>query len=96
MPLGRLFFPRYRNVGVRHHPSTVVNLRDVVSRRKQRSAVVMAGPDAGPPAGGLAGTGAETPSAHVRRFRRGAASTPQSCSLAVVSHACERAANEGY
>ncbi|MCU0999746.1 hypothetical protein JAK44_02050 [Stenotrophomonas maltophilia] len=31
-------------------PTTVVNLRDVVSRRKQRSAVAMAGPDAEPPA----------------------------------------------
>ncbi|WP_171956048.1 DUF3653 domain-containing protein [Stenotrophomonas maltophilia] len=34
-------------------PATVVNLRDVVSRRKQRSAVAMAGPDAEPPAGDL-------------------------------------------
>ncbi|MBH1552549.1 hypothetical protein I5U02_21640 [Stenotrophomonas maltophilia] len=33
----------------RDRPATVVNLRDVVSRRKQRSAVVMAGPDAEPP-----------------------------------------------
>lgn len=39
-----------RNVGIRHHPATVVNLRDVVSRRKQRSAVAIAGPDAKPPA----------------------------------------------
>lgn len=31
-------------------PATVVNLRDAVSRRKQRSAVAMAGPDAEPPA----------------------------------------------
>lgn len=31
-------------------PATVVNLRDVVSQRKQRSAVAMAGPDAEPPA----------------------------------------------
>ncbi|WP_049447988.1 DUF3653 domain-containing protein [Stenotrophomonas maltophilia] len=31
-------------------PATVVNLRDVVSRRKQRSAVAMAGPDAEPTA----------------------------------------------
>lgn len=31
-------------------PATVVNLRDVVSRRKERSAVAMAGPDAEPPA----------------------------------------------
>lgn len=38
-----------RDAGIRHHPATVVNLRDVVSRRKQRSAVVMAGPDAEPP-----------------------------------------------
>jgi len=34
----------------RDRPATVVNLRDVVSRRKQRSAVAMAGPDAEPPA----------------------------------------------
>lgn len=34
-------------------PATVVNLRDVVSRRKQRSAVAMAGPDAEPPTAGL-------------------------------------------
>ena len=34
-------------------PATVVNLRDVVSRRKQRSAVAMAGSDAEPPAGVL-------------------------------------------
>ncbi|EPJ6836066.1 DUF3653 domain-containing protein [Stenotrophomonas maltophilia] len=34
-------------------PATVVNLRDVVSRRKQRSAVAMAGPDAEPPAADL-------------------------------------------
>ncbi len=31
-------------------PATVVNLRDVVSRRKQRSAAAMAGPDAETPA----------------------------------------------
>ncbi|WP_329762790.1 DUF3653 domain-containing protein [Stenotrophomonas geniculata] len=37
----------------RDRPATVVNLRDVVSRRKQRSAVAMAGPDAEPPAGVL-------------------------------------------
>ncbi|WP_414608547.1 DUF3653 domain-containing protein [Stenotrophomonas pavanii] len=42
-----------RNTGIRHRPATVVNLRDVVSRRKQRSAVVMAGPDAEPPAADL-------------------------------------------
>ncbi|ABS31642.1 hypothetical protein [Stenotrophomonas phage PSH1] len=42
-----------RNAGIRHHPATVVNLRDVVSRRKQRSAVAIAGPDAEPPAAGL-------------------------------------------
>ncbi|WP_285316413.1 DUF3653 domain-containing protein [Stenotrophomonas maltophilia group sp. Smal35] len=46
-----------RNVGVLHHPATVVNLRDVVSRRKQRSAVAMAGPDAEPPAVTLPGPG---------------------------------------
>lgn len=40
---------RNRNAGIHHHPATVVNLRDVVSRRKQRSAMVMAGPDAEPP-----------------------------------------------
>ncbi|HEL4813101.1 TPA: hypothetical protein UN285_004333 [Stenotrophomonas maltophilia] len=34
-------------------PATVVNLRDVVSRRKQRSAVAMAGPDAEPPVADL-------------------------------------------
>ncbi|MBO0393560.1 hypothetical protein J1F00_04120 [Stenotrophomonas maltophilia] len=39
-----------RDAGIRHHPATVVNLRDVVCRRKQRSAVAMAGPDAEPPA----------------------------------------------
>lgn len=44
---------RNRNAGIRHHPATVVNLRDVVSLRKQRSAVAMAGPDAEPPAGVL-------------------------------------------
>lgn len=38
-------------------PATVVNLLDVVSRRKQRSAVVMAGPDAEPPAAVLPGSG---------------------------------------
>ena len=38
-------------------PATVVNLRDVVSQRKQRSAVAMAGPDAEPPAGVLPVTG---------------------------------------
>ncbi|WP_053496630.1 DUF3653 domain-containing protein [Stenotrophomonas maltophilia] len=37
---------RNRDVGIRHHPATVVSLRDVVSQRKQRSAVEMAGPDA--------------------------------------------------
>ncbi len=37
-----------RSAGIRHHPATVVNLRDVVSQRKQRSAVAMAGSDAGP------------------------------------------------
>ena len=31
-------------------PATVVNLRDVVSRRKERLSVAMAGPDAEPPA----------------------------------------------
>ncbi|MGS7840010.1 DUF3653 domain-containing protein [Stenotrophomonas maltophilia] len=39
-----------RGAGAHHHPATVVNLRDVVSQRKQRSAVAMAGPDAEPPA----------------------------------------------
>ncbi|HGM6414244.1 TPA: DUF3653 domain-containing protein [Stenotrophomonas maltophilia] len=42
-----------RNAGIRHHPATVVNLRDVVSRRKQRSAVAIAGPDAEPPVADL-------------------------------------------
>ncbi len=41
---------RNRDASIRHHPATVVNLRDVVSQRKQRSAVAMAGPDAEPPA----------------------------------------------
>ncbi|WP_329843538.1 hypothetical protein [Stenotrophomonas sepilia] len=41
---------RNRDAGIRHHPATVVNLRDVVSQRKQRSAVVIAKPDAEPPA----------------------------------------------
>ena len=41
---------RNRDAGIRHHPATVVNLRDVVSQRKQRSSVAMAGPDAEPPA----------------------------------------------
>jgi len=41
---------RNRDAGIRHHPANVVNLRDVVSQRKQRSAVAMAGPDAEPPA----------------------------------------------
>lgn len=40
---------RNRDAGIRHHPATVVNLRDVVSQRKQRSAMAMAGPDAEPP-----------------------------------------------
>ncbi|WP_414610070.1 DUF3653 domain-containing protein [Stenotrophomonas geniculata] len=40
---------RNRDAGIRHHPATVVNLRDVVSRRKERSAVAMPGPDAEPP-----------------------------------------------
>ncbi|KOQ76629.1 DUF3653 domain-containing protein [Stenotrophomonas maltophilia] len=40
---------RNRNAGIHHHPASVVNLRDVVSQRKQRSAVAMAGPDAEPP-----------------------------------------------
>ncbi len=34
-------------------PATVVNLRDVMSQRKQRSAVAMAAPDADPAAGVL-------------------------------------------
>ncbi|HGM5042928.1 TPA: DUF3653 domain-containing protein [Stenotrophomonas maltophilia] len=38
-------------------PATVVNLRDVVSRRKQRSAVAMAGPGAEPPAADLPAPG---------------------------------------
>ncbi|WP_329754413.1 DUF3653 domain-containing protein [Stenotrophomonas maltophilia] len=42
-----------RNAGIRHHPANVVNLRDVVSQRKQRSAVAMAGPDAAPSAADL-------------------------------------------
>jgi len=41
---------RNRDTGISHHPATVVNLQDAVSRRKQRSAVAMAGPDAEPPA----------------------------------------------
>ena len=41
---------RNRDAGIRHHPATVVNLQDAVSRRKQRSTVAMAGPDAEPPA----------------------------------------------
>ncbi|WP_367382293.1 DUF3653 domain-containing protein [Stenotrophomonas cyclobalanopsidis] len=40
---------RNRNAGGRHHPATVVNLRDVVSRRKKELSKVMAGPDAEPP-----------------------------------------------
>ncbi len=39
---------RNHDAGIRHHPATVVNLRDVVSQRKQRSAVAMAGADADP------------------------------------------------
>ncbi|HFF6218575.1 TPA: DUF3653 domain-containing protein [Stenotrophomonas maltophilia] len=42
-----------RNAGAGHHPANVVNLRDVVSQRKQRSAVAMAGPDAEPPRAAL-------------------------------------------
>ncbi|HFF6218588.1 TPA: DUF3653 domain-containing protein, partial [Stenotrophomonas maltophilia] len=38
------------NAGIRHHPATVVNLRDVMSQRKQRSSASLAGPDAEPPA----------------------------------------------
>jgi len=41
---------RNRGAGTRHHPATVVNLRDVVSQRKQRSAVATAGSDADPAA----------------------------------------------
>lgn len=37
---------RNRNAGIRHRPATVVNLRDVVSQRKQRSAMVITGADA--------------------------------------------------
>ncbi|HGM7095922.1 TPA: DUF3653 domain-containing protein [Stenotrophomonas maltophilia] len=37
---------RNRDAGIRHHPANVVNLRDVVSQRKQRSAMAMAGADA--------------------------------------------------
>ncbi|MFL4518729.1 DUF3653 domain-containing protein [Stenotrophomonas pavanii] len=33
---------RNRDAGIRHHPATIVNLRDVVRLRKQRSAVAMA------------------------------------------------------
>lgn len=44
---------RNRDAGIRHHPANVVNLRDVVSQRKQRSAVAMAGPDADSVAGVL-------------------------------------------
>ncbi|MBA0328494.1 hypothetical protein D7U76_09860 [Stenotrophomonas maltophilia] len=39
-----------RSTRLRDCPATVVNLRDVVSQRKQRSAMAMAGPDAEPPA----------------------------------------------
>ncbi|HFT6991965.1 TPA: DUF3653 domain-containing protein [Stenotrophomonas maltophilia] len=46
-----------RDAGIRHHPATVVNLRDVVSRRKQRSAVAMAGADAETPAAVLPAPG---------------------------------------
>lgn len=35
-----------RYAGIRHHPANVVNLRDVVSQRKQRSAVAIPGADA--------------------------------------------------
>jgi hypothetical protein len=48
---------RNRSAGIRHHPATVVNLRDVVSQRKQRSAVAMTGPDAEPPAADLSTPG---------------------------------------
>lgn len=41
---------RNRDASIRHHPATVVNLRDVVSQRKQRSTEAMAGPDAEPSA----------------------------------------------
>ncbi|OWQ70210.1 hypothetical protein CEE56_13125 [Stenotrophomonas maltophilia] len=41
---------RNRDAGIHHHPATVVNLREVVSQRKQRSAVAMAGSDADPAA----------------------------------------------
>ncbi|HEL3807936.1 hypothetical protein D7T48_17075 [Stenotrophomonas maltophilia] len=44
---------RNRDAGIRQRPATVVNLRDVVSQRKQRSAVAMAGPDAEPAAADL-------------------------------------------
>lgn len=54
---------RNLDAGIRHHPATVVNLRDVVSQRKQRSAVAMAGPDAAPPA-------ADQPSPGPRRRER--------------------------
>lgn len=37
------------NAGRRHRPATVINLRDVVARRKEQSTRVMAGPDADPP-----------------------------------------------
>lgn len=42
-------YVRNRDAGIRHHPATVVNLRDVVGQRKQRSTLAMAGPDAEPP-----------------------------------------------
>ncbi|WP_099527548.1 DUF3653 domain-containing protein [Stenotrophomonas maltophilia] len=48
---------RNRSTRLRDCPATVVNLRDVVSQRKQRSAVVMAGPDAAPPAADLPAPG---------------------------------------
>ncbi|MCO5735575.1 MULTISPECIES: DUF3653 domain-containing protein [Stenotrophomonas maltophilia group] len=42
-----------RSAGTRFHPATVVNLRDVMSQRQQRSTVAMAGPDAEPTPGVL-------------------------------------------
>jgi len=44
---------RNQDARIHHHPATVVNLRDVMTRRKQRSAVALAGIDAVPVAAAL-------------------------------------------
>lgn len=64
----------------------VVNLRDVVSQRKQRSAGGDGWSRRRAARGSPAGTEAETQPARVRRFRRGAAPTPG----ASTSDACKR------